>query len=64
MSAPKHRYELWAHGYVIAKYNTLGQALLGAAWRSRKRKRTVYIWAAKPHKFVAFVRAGDASASE
>jgi hypothetical protein len=36
------RYELWAGGKLLATYQTLGQALLGALWRSKKLKRYVY----------------------
>lgn len=40
----KHRYELWLSNQVLARYETLGQALLGALWRSRKQQKTVYVW--------------------
>jgi hypothetical protein len=37
------RYELWASGILRASYRTLGQALLGALWRSRKLEKYVYV---------------------
>jgi hypothetical protein len=59
MSAPKYQYELWISGAIVAKYQTIGQALLGALWRSRKREKTVYIWSAnKPYRLLAEVRGG------
>jgi len=52
-----HRYEVWSQGVVIAKYKTLGQALLGAVWRSRKLERRVFVWAAgRTGTFIAEVR--------
>jgi hypothetical protein len=56
------RYELWASGQLRAKYATLGQALLGAAWRSRKLKRYVYVHKTdgkKSSRCVAAVAADD-----
>jgi hypothetical protein len=43
MSA-KISYDLWASGTLRAKYRTLGQALLGALWRSKKLTRYVYVY--------------------
>lgn len=40
----QYRYELLMDGHLLAKYETLGQALLGALWRSRKRMGAVYVW--------------------
>lgn len=37
-------YELWSSGRNLATYKTLGQALLGALWRSKKLKRYVYVY--------------------
>jgi hypothetical protein len=54
-----YRYELWLGGNRIAKYKTLGQALLGARWRSRKHEKAIYVWSARePYRFIAEVRAG------
>ena len=55
MSAPKHRYELWSNGQLIARYVTLGQALLGAKWRSQKRGSPIYVWTTGEGRFVASV---------
>lgn len=41
-----YRYELGANGAVIARYRTLGQALLGAVWRSKRLGATVYVYKA------------------
>jgi hypothetical protein len=38
------RYELWAAGNRLAKYKTLAQALLGAVWRAKKLKLSVYVY--------------------
>jgi hypothetical protein len=38
-----YRYVLWASGLSRATYRTLGQALLGALWRSKKLERYVYV---------------------
>ena len=47
----KPRYELWCDGMMIARYSTLGQALLGAAWRSRKRiSRQVGVYRQDPKR--------------
>lgn len=46
----QHRYELFMDGYILAKYETLGQALLGALWRSRKRMGSVYVWEIGKHE--------------
>lgn len=43
MSGPAYRYELRAGGLLLGKYKTLGQAMLGAIWRSRKRGKPVYV---------------------
>jgi hypothetical protein len=51
-----HRYELWSGGDLLAKYKTIGQALLGALWRSRKSNAIVYVWSVTP-KFIAAVGA-------
>lgn len=37
-------YELWASGLKRATYRTLGQALLGALWRSKNLQRYVYVY--------------------
>jgi hypothetical protein len=37
------KYDLWASGKRLAQYHTLGQALLGALWRSKKRETYVYV---------------------
>ena len=37
-------YALWANGEPLATYKTLGQALLGATWRSRKSGHAVGIY--------------------
>lgn len=59
MSAAKHRYELWLNGGVAARYKTMGQALLGALWRSKKLQTSIYIWrAGKSGYCAATVRAG------
>src|SRR6202161_2506828 len=42
VSAAKYRYELWASGEMLARYKTLGPAVLGALWRSKKLKKYVY----------------------
>ena len=36
-------YGLYVNGYGLARYATLGQALLGALWRSRKVGSRVYV---------------------
>ena len=48
MSGPAYRYELWGNGQLLGKYKTLGQALLGATWRSRKRAHQVGIYRQDP----------------
>jgi hypothetical protein len=37
-------YVLWASGDRLAKYKTLGQALLGAVWRSRYLRARVGVY--------------------
>jgi len=44
VSAATYRYVLWACGSKVGKYKTLGQALLGALWRSKKLEQAVYVW--------------------
>jgi hypothetical protein len=46
MTAAKYRYELWVQGDRIAKYKTLGQALLGALWRSEEMQEAVFVYKA------------------
>jgi hypothetical protein len=42
----KHKYELWENGDRLAKYKTLGQALLGALWRSEELQAPVFVYRA------------------
>jgi len=51
VSAPLYRYVLWSQGDRIAAYKTLGQALLGAVWRSRKLEQAVGIYSPGPTTF-------------
>lgn len=44
MSATKLRYELFVEGDLIARYKTLGPALLGALWRSEKAGSVVAVY--------------------
>jgi hypothetical protein len=37
-------YELWASEIKRATYHTLGQALLGALWRSKKTELYFYVY--------------------
>jgi hypothetical protein len=50
MSTPTYRYQLSSCGAPLGRYKTLGQALLGATWRARKRRAAVWVYAISPRK--------------